>query len=105
MSAGVCEEIVFRGFLIRYIDSLSGYLPPSIANNGDTIAILIPAILFAVSHFYEGRTAVVKIALLAVLFGYMFACSGSLLLPVLLHFALNFVQGVIGIRWSLANTL
>jgi membrane protease YdiL (CAAX protease family) len=55
-SAGVFEEIVYRGYLINYCWSLfegSDYQ--------QTIAVLLPALAFSIAHFYQGAKAVLKI--------------------------------------------
>jgi len=64
VSAGVCEETVFRGYLQRQFRALSG---------SAVIAVLLPAVVFGVSHVYQG----VRLASMVVLYGVLF---GSLAL-------------------------
>src|SRR5208283_1298641 len=49
VSAGICEEIVFRGYLQRQLAALSGK---------PRLAIVAQAILFGIAHGYEGVHAV-----------------------------------------------
>jgi membrane protease YdiL (CAAX protease family) len=54
LSAGIVEEIVYRGYLQRLlIDCLDNVW----------LAIAIQAVVFALAHLYEGTGAVVTIAI------------------------------------------
>lgn len=90
ISAGICEEIVFRGFFITYLNSLLQFLPPLTAQ---WLAVLIPAIIFGMVHYYQGWKAMLKISLMAILFGYIFVLTGSLWLLMLLHFLVDVLGG------------
>jgi len=92
-SAGVGEEVIFRGFFITYLISLLGD-----TMGGQFAALLIATLIFALSHFYQGWKAVVKIAVLSLAFGSLFLISGSLLLPVLLHLLVDLLGGWLGYR-------
>ena len=60
MSAGFCEELVFRGYLQRQFAALT---------RSNAIGLLLQAALFGVSHGYQGVAATGKIALFGVLYG------------------------------------
>lgn len=60
MSAGICEEIVFRGYLQRQLSVLIG---------SPGLAILAQAIVFGIAHSYEGVNAVFGIVLHALVLG------------------------------------
>lgn len=91
-SAGLCEEIVFRGFLITYIFHYIGDMP-----YGQWIAMAIPALVFSLSHLYQGGWAVLKIFIIALLFGAIFIFSGSLILVILIHIFIDLVSGLAGV--------
>lgn len=91
-AAGICEEIIYRGFLIPYI---SHYLP--VNEFSYLIAIIIPGIFFAVSHFYQGTWSVVKIFFISILFGLIFFHSGSLLIVVIIHILIDLISGIMGV--------
>jgi len=91
-AAGICEEIIYRGFLIPYI---SHYLP--VFDLSYVVAIIIPGLIFAVSHFYQGTWSVVKIFLISILFGLIFFHSGSLLIVVIIHILIDLMSGVMGV--------
>lgn len=88
VSAGIGEEIVFRGFFIIYLTSVFYNVP-----QGENLAVIIPALIFAVGHSYQGIRAVFKIFFLAILFGYLFLFSNSLWIVILLHIFLDMVSG------------
>lgn len=93
VSAGVCEEVLFRGFFITYI---LGLLGDSIY--AQAVALLLPTGIFAISHFYQGWKAVSKIALLSLAFGILFLISRSLLVPILLHTFVDLASGYAGLK-------
>lgn len=86
VSASVCEEIMFRGFLVNYAMSFTG--PTTL---GMAAAVALPGFVFAVLHLYLGWRAVVKIALLASFFGAILVVTGSLWIPIALHFVVDLV--------------
>ena len=93
-SAGVFEEIVYRGYLVTYCWYL---FAGSIYQQ--QLAIVLPAFAFAIAHFYQGAKAVLKIFVLAVFFGYIFIYSGSLLLVMVLHFLVDAIGGLLTIKY------
>lgn len=76
--AAVGEELIFRGILVRLFREWTGNIH---------LAVIIPALLFSAMHlqFYGffGRV------LLGIILGYLFIWSGSLWVPILLHFLNN----------------
>jgi membrane protease YdiL (CAAX protease family) len=78
ITAGVCEEILFRGFLLRYLHTYPWQL-------NLTLALLLSAIIFGAQHLYQGAKGVASTTVAGVFFGLLFLLSGSLLLPILLH--------------------
>ncbi len=86
ISAGVCEEVVFRGWLLCTLHNVIGL-------NGTTL-VLIAAACFGLAHFYQGATGMIVTVLAGILFTFLYVQSGSLLLPILLHI-------LIDLRWVL----
>jgi membrane protease YdiL (CAAX protease family) len=86
ISAGVCEELVFRGWLLYTLHN-------QLALNG-TALILVGAACFGLAHYYQGAIGMIGTAFAAVLFTSLYVLSGSLLLPILLHI-------LIDLRWVL----
>jgi membrane protease YdiL (CAAX protease family) len=88
VSAGFCEELVFRGYFQTQFHALTRSLPAAIA---------LQAVLFGVGHFYEGTWAVVKIMIYGTLFGAVAAWRRSLRPGMLAH-AWSDLFGVIVFR-------
>ena len=82
VTAGVCEEILFRGFLLQYLHVSPGTLDL-------TLALLVSSAIFGVNHLYQGAGGVAGSAVTGFLLGLLFLLSGNLLYPVLLHAVLD----------------
>lgn len=78
ITAGVCEECLFRSFLFQYLRSAPWQL-------GLGAAIAIACVLFGLGHLYQGVVAAAGTGVLAFLFFLLFLGSGSLLIPIVLH--------------------
>jgi len=105
VSAGVCEEIIFRGYFIWYFLS---FTLPETASGGDILtgqwlAIGIPAIIFALTHLYQGWLAVGKIVVMAVIFGWMYLEMQSLWWLIFLHTLLDFIGGFLAMKILSSN--
>ena len=83
LSAGVCEEIIFRGFLLYLIYAIFPDIPL-------LLVILITSLLFGISHFYQRLQGVIGTAVFGVFFMCLFLVTDSLILPMLLHFFYDF---------------
>ena len=90
ITAGFCEEVIFRGFFIQYFlawnqDNLMG----------TWLAIIIPSCLFAFGHIYQGHLAVLKTLLMGILLGWIFVLTESLWIPIIIHFLVDIIGGYI----------
>jgi uncharacterized protein len=92
ISAGVFEEIVFRGFMINFFFALLDGIP-----NATALALLLPAIIFSAAHYYQGPKAVFKILVFSLLFGMIFWQTRSLLTVIILHFLVDFIGGLLSV--------
>jgi len=89
IAAGVCEEILFRGFLIHYIYS---FVPGSAL--GLWIAIIVPAVVFAIGHLYQGKWAVLKILLGSMILSTVYLLSGSFFIVMVLHLGVDIISAI-----------
>jgi len=80
--AAICEEIVFRGFFLRWVERLLGGGGSALA-----IAILVQALLFGVSHYPQGVPGIVATMLGGVLWGAIFVSMGRQLWIVIVGHA------------------
>jgi membrane protease YdiL (CAAX protease family) len=78
ISAGVCEEFVFRGYLQRQFAAMTRV----------PAALVLQAVVFGVSHGYQGWKQVVIISVLGMLFG------------LLAHWRKSLVPGMAAHAWA-----
>lgn len=88
MSVGVCEELVFRGYFQRQFHAYSHSL---------WVAWLLQALLFGISHGYQGIEACVRIAVYGALFGLLALWRGSLRPGMMAHAWSDTLSGIFGI--------
>lgn len=82
VTAGICEETLFRGFMLHYLHDIPWTL-------NLTLALLISSAIFGLNHLYGGAGGVVGSAVAGFLFGLLFLLTGNLLLPMILHAAMD----------------
>jgi membrane protease YdiL (CAAX protease family) len=81
VSAGICEELVFRGWLLATLQSELGM--------GGLSLLIASAAIFGLAHVYQGAPGVVLAALVGAFFCVVYVKTGSLLVPILLHTAID----------------
>jgi uncharacterized protein len=81
VSAGICEEVVFRGWLLSTLHR-------SLRLDG-AVLILVAAALFGLAHAYQGVTGVILTAFAGAFFCGLYVATGSLLVPILLHILID----------------
>ena len=86
VTAGFCEELLYRGFLI-------GYFAPM---TGPAVAVAISAVVFGLAHAYQGGTGIVKTGMVGAVMGVIFIVSGSIWPAIILHVILDVQGGLIG---------
>ena len=77
LSAGVCEEAIFRGYLQGQLTSL---------RSGAPAAILISGVIFGIAHIYQGPRQVAFIAVYGMMFGMLAHIRGSVRPGMIAHF-------------------
>jgi membrane protease YdiL (CAAX protease family) len=76
ITAGICEEMVFRGFLQRQFHALTGNI---------AVAVFAQGVVFGLFHAYQGWRNVVVISVLGVLYGALAAWRGNLRVNIVTH--------------------
>jgi membrane protease YdiL (CAAX protease family) len=76
ITAGICEEMAFRGFLQRQLHALSGNVALAVAGQG---------LVFGLFHSYQGWRQVVVISVLGMLYGALAAWRGNLRVNIATH--------------------
>jgi uncharacterized protein len=85
LSAGFCEELVYRGYLQRQFTAWT---------RSPVLALLLQAIVFGVSHGYQGLAACAKIAVFGLVFGVVALWRRSLRPGMLAHAATDILAGI-----------
>ena len=79
VTAGVCEEWLYRGFLLAVVAAVGGGGLP------EPVLIAIGALAFGLAHAYQGLAGIVSTGVLGGVMAGLYLGTGSLLLPVVLH--------------------
>ena len=87
-TAGVCEEFLFRGYLLWYG---SQFVPVMWAG-------LIQAVLFGVAHFYQGRRGILLTGFAGVFLTAVTFVTGSIWAAVLIHALMDLNAGDLSLR-------
>jgi membrane protease YdiL (CAAX protease family) len=82
LTTGMCEELLFRGFLIQYLMQ-----PPFSLNF--TISALISCLIFAAGHAYQGRRGMLQTLLFSIAMVGLLLATRSLVAPILVHTLVN----------------
>lgn len=88
VTAGVCEELLYRGFLMAYFAALLGLWP----------AVGLSAVAFALGHLYQGAPGVLKTGAVGLVMAGLLVLTGSLWAPMLLHAVIDLTSGRIARR-------
>lgn len=87
LTAGFCEEVLYRGFLMWY--SMM-WLPKG-------AAVLASAVIFGVAHLYLGwAVGVLRATVAGVVFGVAYLLTGTLWVPIALHAIVDVTSGLTG---------
>jgi membrane protease YdiL (CAAX protease family) len=86
ITAGFCEEIIFRGYLQRQFAALTGNI---------TAAVLLQALLFGAAHGYEGGKRMLLIAFEGVLLGVIALWRRSLRPGMVAHATQDAISGIV----------
>lgn len=78
VTAGICEELIFRGFLLQILTALFPALPLA-------AALVAATLLFGAGHLYQGIGEAVKPLLIGLMFGVFYIAFGSILPCIALH--------------------
>jgi len=96
VTAGVCEEFLYRGFAIAVIARVG--LP-------NWAVVLVSSILFGLAHLYQGRGGFVSTFILGLLFGAARLAYGSLIPVMAWHLAVDVVAGIAGPKYLIRKEI
>ncbi len=92
LTAGICEELIFRGYLQRQFAAWTGNAPAGIAVQG---------IVFGAAHAYQGPVMMLVIAVYGCMFGWLASWRKSLRPGMSAHFLQDAVGGLLLARYAL----
>jgi uncharacterized protein len=87
-TAGITEEIIYRGFLIFALTAL-------FPNLSIWIVLVASSFVFGLAHTYQGLGNVVRTSLIGLFFAILYIGLGSIIPLIVLHFLIDYV-GKIG---------
>lgn len=97
LSAGICEEVVYRGYLISQLAKLCG-------NSREALlaSTALAAIGFGLAHWHQGLTGMLVTGSLGLLFGLLFLQqSRNLWVNMIAHIVADTVSlSLIGLNWD-----
>jgi membrane protease YdiL (CAAX protease family) len=83
VSAGICEELIFRAYLYTLMESHFGMAG----------AILLSSVIFGLWHCYLGWQEVIRTSIMGALFCGIYIFTGNIILPILLHIFIDVYSG------------
>lgn len=86
LTAGICEEIIFRGYLQKQFMAWTRNV---------SVGIVISGALFGAAHIYQGWKQTIVIGVFGIMFGMLAAWRRSLKPGMLAHFAQDCSAGLI----------
>jgi len=86
VTAGVCEELLYRGFLTWVV---AAYV-------GTWAALFIVAVMFGLGHAYQGPTGIVKTGVVGLVLGCIVLASGWLIPAMIIHAMIDSASGIAG---------
>lgn len=76
ITVGICEEIIFRGFLQHYAVELG---------LTELWSFVIISLIFGSGHFMQEFSGVISSTIFGLIMGYLYFVTGSLLVPIIVH--------------------
>lgn len=83
ITAGIVEEIVYRGFVLWYLMHLMPLW----------VAVIVASVIFGLGHSYQGISGASRAGLVGLVFGILYVGTGSIWLPIIAHMLLDVFQG------------
>ncbi len=93
VTAGICEEIVYRGYLIWFATQFTGD-----GTVGLLLAVALTSLVFGLGHIYQGVSGAIQIFAAGLFFGGIYVLSGSLWVPMAAHAIVDIVAGYYTVR-------
>lgn len=86
ITAGICEELLYRGYLIWYLNQALALLP----------AVLIASVVFGIGHAYQGVRGIAVTTMVGLFMSGVYLLTGSLIACVVIHALMDLHAGYMG---------
>ena len=83
VTAGVCEEVLYRGILFAVLSTALGVWP----------TVALSSFIFGLGHAYQGLEGIGKTTLVGFVMALLMVFTGSLFVPILLHVVIDLTSG------------
>ncbi|MEH7379023.1 CPBP family intramembrane glutamic endopeptidase [Bacillus sp. JJ1533] len=94
LTAGITEEIIYRGFLIFAL----GYFFPGLSIG---LVIILSSLMFGMAHTYQGfLTGVIRTTIFGLLFSILYIGIGSILPLIVFHFLIDYVAKLGDVKYK-----
>jgi uncharacterized protein len=83
ITAGICEELLYRGYLIQLLaDGMPIYG-----------AVILSSIAFGLGHIYQGPINVIRTTVMGIVMALIYLATDSIIVPMILHALLDMYGG------------
>ena len=89
ISAGICEELLYRGWLLNLIGASTGSI---------WVGILLSSVAFGLGHAYQGPQGILTTGIVGLILGLIFWWVGSLVPVQILHAFVDLASGLMCAR-------
>lgn len=85
LTAGFCEELIFRGFLLHLMHVAAGSM---------IVAVVVTSAIFGAMHAYQQPGGAIRAGVLGALLSLPVALTGSIVASIIAHAALDIIAGI-----------
>jgi len=89
LSAGFCEELLYRGWLLHLIAA---------ATHSLALPLLLSSLAFGLGHAYQGPRGILGTGLIGLFFGFFFVWADSVVPVQALHALIDLGSGILGVQ-------
>ena len=86
VTAAVCEEFIYRGFVYAVLQTTTGSI---------TVAIVVSSVLFSLAHLYQGKKGLVSTFILGLAFAISRWATGNLIAATVTHLVVDLLAGYV----------
>jgi len=86
ITAGICEEVLYRGFLVGYA---ARFMPA-------WVAVIVTSAVFGFGHWYQGVGNAAQTGVVGLIMGVIYLVTGSIGAPIALHAIVDIAGGISG---------